>query len=231
MLETDQQLTKDQTTELRNRWNEQTTGENAGGTAILAWGLKAKPVENKANDGQLAEILKMSDLNVALAFRIPPQVLGVGGTPFSSTEALMAAWRASGLGFCLNHIEEAFGLLFKLKGVPDEYVEFDTKSLMRSSFKEMVDAFSNGTRRVFTANEARSYFDLPKKEGGDQLLAQMQDIPLSLVGKVQQVANPEPAPSATEEGDGESDADQSRDFTQFARRIDELTAKHSSSFH
>lgn len=230
LLETDQQLTPAQMKELREAWVAQTTGENAGSTPILAWGLKAKPVETKANDGQLAEMLKMTDLNVALAFRIPPQVLGVGGTPFSSTEALMASWRASGLGFCLNHIEEAFGLLFRLKGVPDEYVEFDTKSLMRSSFKEMVDAFSNGTRRVFTANEARGYFDLPKKEGGDQLLAQMQDIPLSLVGKVQpQAAKPETdEPSDSENQDDAANDDASRDFAFYERQIEQHVAAEIS---
>lgn len=232
MLETDQQLSPTQMDELRTKWEEQTTGEKAGSTPILAWGLKAKQPESKASDSQLAELLKMTDLNVALAFRIPPQVLGVGGTPFSSTEALMAAWRASGLGFCLNHIEEAFGLLFKLSGVPKEYVEFDTKSLMRSSFKEMVEALSIGTRRIFTADEARGHFDLPKKPGGDVLLAQMQDIPLSMVGKVQAVAPP-PAdkPADNEDGDGEADDDTSRDFSFYERQIDQHVAEIARRVH
>ena len=33
-----------------------------------------------ASDGQLADLLKMNDQNIALAFRVPLQVLGVGGT-------------------------------------------------------------------------------------------------------------------------------------------------------
>lgn len=193
MLETDQQLTADQTAELRKRWDEQTKGDNAGGTPILAWGLKAKPVTTSANDGQLAELLKMTEQNIALAFRVPLQVLGLGNTTFASTEAMMSAWRASGLGFALNHIEEALGQLFNLKGVPDEYVEFDTKALLRSSFKEMIEALSNGTRRVMAPNEARKFLDLPEKEGGDQLFVQMQDIPLSMAGK--QAAQSAPAPS------------------------------------
>src|SRR5688572_6953016 len=103
MLETDEKLTAEQTTALRARWDEQTKGENAGGTPILTWGLKAKPVATNANDAQLAEMLKLADQNVALAFRMPLQVLGIGGTPFASTESLMAAWKATGLGFALNH--------------------------------------------------------------------------------------------------------------------------------
>jgi HK97 family phage portal protein len=184
MLETDEKLTAEQTQDLRQRWNAQTQGENAGGTPILAWGLKAKPVGVNAQDGQLAEMLKMTDQNVALAFRMPLQILGVGGTPFASTEALMSSWKATGLGFVLNHIEEVFGNLFGLKGFPDEYLELDTNALLRSSFKEMIDALTNGTRRVMTSNEARLHLDLPAKPGGDEILVQQQDIPLSMAGEL-----------------------------------------------
>lgn len=188
MLETDQQLTAEQTKQLRELWDSQTKGEHAGGTPILTWGLKAKAVGMSANDSKLADMLKLSDQNIALAFRMPLQVLGIGGTPFASTEALMSAWKSTGLGFCLNHIEEAFGLLFRLKGQPDEYVEFDTDALLRSSFKEMMDALALGSGKVMTKNEARAKIGLARKAGGDDLYAQMQDVPLDQVGK--------PAPTA-----------------------------------
>jgi len=209
MLETDQQLTAEQTKDLRTRWDEQTKGENAGGTPILAWGLKAKAVTVGAGDAKLAELLNLTNQNVALAFRMPLQILGIGGTPFASTEALMSSWKAMGLGFALNHIEEAFGLTFKLKGYPEEYIEFDTNALLRSSFKEMIDALSNGTRRVMTPNEGRRFLDLPDQPGGDQLFVQMQDIPLSMAGKTQ---SPPAAPDGTapDNPDGDADADKQR---------------------
>lgn len=178
MLETDAQLTKEQTDALRARWDEQTKGEGAGGTPILTWGLKAKPVAASAKDSMLADMLKLSDQNIALAFRMPLQVLGIGGTPFASTEALMSAWKSTGLGFCLNHIEEAFGLLFRLKGMPDEYLEFSTDALLRSSFKELIDGLVAGTDKIMSKNEARARLDLPRKNGGDDLFMQMQDIPI-----------------------------------------------------
>ncbi len=207
MLETDQQLTKEQVADLRARWDAQTKGENAGGTVILSWGLKAKPAGATPNDGQLAEMLKMTDQNVALAFRIPLQILGIGGTPFASTEALMSSWKASGLGFALNHIEEAFGLLFGLKGMPDEYLELDTNALLRSSFKEMIDALANGTRRIFAPNEARAMLDLPGKDGGDDILVQQQDVPLSMAGKA---INGAATPGASGEGDNPSEGSAKR---------------------
>lgn len=207
VMETDEKLTKAQAQDLREIWNAQSQGENAGGTPILSWGLKAKPITVGASDGQLAEMLKMTDQHVALAFRVPLQILGIGGTPFASTEALMSSWKATGLGFALNHIEEAFGKLFGLAGFPDEYIEFDTNALLRSSFKEMIDALSNGTRRVMTPNEGRRFLDLPAKEGGDQLFVQMQDIPLSMAGKSQPSSSSGVSVVDTNSGDAESEAE------------------------
>jgi HK97 family phage portal protein len=213
MLETDQQLNADQTRELRQRWNEQTQGENAGGTPILAWGLKAKPVASSARDGQLAEMLRMSDQNVALAFRMPLQVLGLGGTTFASTELLMQSWIASGLGFCLNHIEEAFGLLFRLRGVPDEYIEFDTRALLRSAFKERIEGLAAGViGGIFSSDEARADFELPATPGGhgEMPRVQQQVVPLSYGTdlKPPELAAPTPTPSPTNDNaDKEMDED------------------------
>lgn len=207
ILETDMKLTKTEADDLRLRWEAQSQGEHAGGTPILSWGLKAKPITVGAGDAHLADMMKLSDQNVALAFRMPLQILGIGGTPFASTEALMSSWKAMGLGFALNHIEEAFGLLFGLKGFPEEYIEFDTNALLRSSFKEMIDALSNGTRRVMAINEARRYLDLPAKDGGDEILVQQQDVPLSMAGKIAAVTAPSPNSAADDNEQPEADAD------------------------
>ncbi|MDP2410362.1 MAG: phage portal protein [Pseudolabrys sp.] len=207
MLETEQKLSKTEADDLRQRWDSQTQGGNAGGTPILSWGLKAKAVTVGAGDAQLAEMMKLSDQNVALAFRVPLQILGIGGTPFASTEALMSSWKAMGLGFVLNHIEEAFGALFRLKGFPEEYVEFDTNALLRSSFKEMIDALSTATRRLMTLDEARRFIDLPKIAGGDEILIQDQDKPLSMAGKSQASATtPNPA-NTDDEPDPDNDTE------------------------
>lgn len=179
MLETDQQLTKEQTESLRQRWNEQTTGDNAGGTPILAWGLKAKPVSQNANDSRLADMLKITDQNIALAFRMPLQVLGVGDTPFASTGALMSAWKSSGLGFALNHIEEAIGNLFGLKGQPDEYLEFNTDALMRSNFKERMEGWAIATSAGLAINEFRNAEGYASVKDGDEPRVQQQQVPLS----------------------------------------------------
>ena len=206
LLETDQQLTREQTMELRERWNAQTQGENSGGTPILTWGLKARPITTSAVDAQIADLLKMTEQNVALAFRMPLQILGIGGTPFASTEALMSSWKASGLGFALNHIEEAFGLLFGLGGMPNEYLEFDTNALMRSSFKERMEGWSIATKSGLSINEFRNSEDYASVEFGDDPRVQQQVVPLSYGAQLQP-----PAPTASAPPDPPADPNAGKD--------------------
>lgn len=231
MLETDQQLNKEQTDALRQRWNEQTQGENAGGTPILTWGLKARPVSVNAQDGQLAELLKMTEQNIALAYRMPLQVLGLGGTSFASTELLMQSWIASGLGFCLNHIEEAIGRLFKLKGVPDEYVEFDTRALLRSAYRERMEGLARGViSGIYSPDEARASEDLPAVPGGHGSMprVQQQVVPLSYGSSMEPpAAQPEPAEP---QPDTEDQTDE-RGFEDFAREINESISREFQSLH
>lgn len=199
MLETDRELSVSQVQELRASWNAQTQGKNAGGTPILTWGLKAKEVTGNAKDGQLAELLKLSNESIALAFRVPMQVLGLGNTAVASTEALMQSWKASGLGFALNHIEETFGKLFGLRGLPDEYLEFDTAELLRSAFRDRIEAWSRATiSGIVAPDEARNEFDLPKVEGGHGKMprVQQQVVPLSFWSDERMAATAAPPAAA-----------------------------------
>jgi HK97 family phage portal protein len=227
-LETDQQLTPQQTRDLRVSWDDQTKGANAGGTPILTWGLKANKLSGNARDGQLAELLKMTDQNVALAFRLPLQVLGIGTTMPGSTEQLMQSWIATGLGFCLNHIEEAFGQLFRLRGMPEEYVEFDTRALLRSAYKDHIEALARGViSGIYSPDEARADADLPEVEGGHGKMprVQQQVVPLSY-GTAMQPPAPlisEPPPTETDEDDDAQRADED-----FARKISDLVVARSS---
>ena len=74
---------------------------------------------------------------------MPLQILGHRRLlPFASTEALMFLHLQALLGWAsaLNHIEEAFGRLFRLDGMPDEYLQLDTDELLCArAFKEMID--------------------------------------------------------------------------------------------
>jgi HK97 family phage portal protein len=209
ILSTDAKLDKAEADRLRERWNEQSKGLNQGGTPIMSNGLKPFPLGSSAKDAELAEVMKLTEQHIALVYRIPLQILGIGETPFASTEALMQFWLASGLGFCIAHIEEAFGALFGLRGVPDEYIEFDTKALLRSAEKDRMTALSSSiSGGIRTINEARATEGLSRVEGGDDIRVQQQDVPLDW-HEHQQMPQPKPAaPSAPP--DETAPADQQR---------------------
>ena len=118
---------------------------------MLPWNVSSR-------DAQMAEFLKLSEEHIALAYRIPLQILGLGGaSPGGSTEILMQSWVATGLGFALNHIEEAYGLFFRLRGPPYDYIELSTDSLLRSAEKDRIDALVKGVQGgIYSPNDARN---------------------------------------------------------------------------
>lgn len=198
VLSTDLMFDKDQVSALRDRWNEQTTGANAGGTPILTGGLKPQQIPyTNWRDAQLAELLKLTNQDIAMAFRCPPEIIGIPGRAHGSAEVLMRSWIATGFGFCLNLVEESFGLTFGLKGQPDEYVEFSTDVLLRSDFKDRIEGLARAVQGgIFSPNEARNYENLPKVKFGDEPRVQQQVVPLSAAGAIPASPAAPPAPPA-----------------------------------
>jgi HK97 family phage portal protein len=197
VLSTDLVLNREQVQELRDRWHEQAKGLHAGGTPILTAGMKVVPWSIPAKDAQLAELTKLSAERIAWAFGIPLQLLGLANTPATSTESLMNFWLSTGLGFCLNHIEQSFDQLFGLKGEPEEYCEFNVDALLRSAQKDRIEALARGVQSgIFSPNEARAAEDLDAVPYGDEPRVQAQMVQLSAVGGIPAAPTPAVPPSA-----------------------------------
>lgn len=180
ILTTEAVLTEQQMAELRAHFDEKTKGLGVGGTPIFSRGVEWQATETTNRDSQLAEIMGYSDKRIAAVYRVPLALLNLGPeTTQGSTEMLMNFWIATGLGFALNHIEESFGKTFGLAGLPSEYLEFDTAALLRSLFKDRVDAYARAVQAGITApNEARDEFELGKAANGDAPIVQQQMVPL-----------------------------------------------------
>jgi HK97 family phage portal protein len=198
VLTTDQPLEDWQTKEMREMWREVTTGRNAGGTPILSNGLKWQQVSSTSRDAQLAELLQISDGRIATAYRIPLPLLSLWGAQVQAGgEDLMRFWVSSAFGFALNHVEDGVGRFFGLSGWPQEYLEFDTAALLRSSQLNRIEALARGVQGgIYSPNEARALEDLPAAEDGDQPRVQQQVVPLDAWSQ-QQPQTPRPdAPNA-----------------------------------
>jgi HK97 family phage portal protein len=206
VITTDLDLDHDQVQALQDRWDERSKLIGQGKTPVLTHGLKVMPWAVGGRDAQLAELLKFSKENIALVFRIPLAVLGMAGHTFGSTEALMQFWISTGLGFALNHVEQAFDRLFQLKGQPDEYCELSTDSLLRSAMKDRIAALKEGViGGIFSPNEARNREDLDSVPYGDSPRVQQQVVPLEAAagivpGSSGGVTGPHPPPAPPASG-------------------------------
>lgn len=200
VIETDLNFTKEQITELRARLNDTWTGIDnlSAGPPILTNGMKFKGVAMSAKESELAAALKLTQNEIFMVYGVPPAILGLAeqGT-FSSTEALMQFWLSRGLGFAINHIETAFDQFFGLKGWPDEYVEFDTRALLRAAYKDRIEALVRGVQGgVYSPDEARNSEDLPKTPYGDEPRVQQQVVPLSAWAKTASEPSTPASPSS-----------------------------------
>jgi HK97 family phage portal protein len=205
VLSTDMSLTKDQLTQLRASWDDQSRYMNSGGVPILSNGLKANPIGLTTNDSQLIQTFDMTVSDIGRALRIPLPLMGVN-TTFSNTESLISFWLSSGLGFVTNHFEQALAKFFDLPY--DETLEFDTDALLRTDYITRVDGATKGILGgLFSPDEARSKFKLPKVDFGDEPRVQQQVVPLSQIGIIPE---PAPAPEAPPPAPKEPDADETK---------------------
>lgn len=234
IIETDMTLTQAQVTELRERWDAVTRGAHVGGTPILTNGLKWRQVVPNSRDAQIAELLQLSDQRIASVFRVPLPMLSLaqGQLPQTSTEPLMQFWLAGALGFTLNHIEEAIGRLFGLAGYPDEYIEFDTKALLRSSFKDRIAGLVQAVQgAVYSPNEARAEEELAAVPWGDEPRVQQQVVPLSAWNQTQPDTPRPDAPTAPPPAQPSQDnpADAQRAVDAWTRQILDAADRRSAA--
>lgn len=178
ILTTPEKLTAEQTQALRQRWEEMSAGVNSGKVPILGWGFDWKPLSLSATDAQLIEALKFSVEDIARAYRTPLPLIGVlDQSSYNNVHNLLGFWKASGLGFVIEHIEQALAVLFDLPA--NERVELDTDNLLRTDLVSRIDAVTRGiTGGLYSPNEARKSEGLPKVEGGDMPRVQQQMVPL-----------------------------------------------------
>ena len=111
---------------------------------------------------------------------------------------MLSFWLASGLGFALNHIEQAFDKLFSLAGEPIEFCKLDTAALLRSDRKDRIESLARAVQAgILSPNEARNQEGFDDVPFGFEPRAQMQMVPLSAAGSIPSAPGPEAPPAAS----------------------------------
>jgi HK97 family phage portal protein len=198
---------------LKEYWESNYTGDNAGRTVILGDGLTYEQLVMNADDAQLIDQLKWTAETVCSAFHVPAHMVGIGQPPtYNNIEALNQAYYSQCLQSLIENIEL---LLDEGLELPKPYgTEFDLDDLLRmdtaAKVRAAADAVGSGT---MAPNEARRrYFDLGPTEGGESPYLQVQNYSLAALAKRDQNSTPvtpgldqpatEPAlPSVTEEAE------------------------------
>lgn len=169
VLTTDQVITQDQATAIKERWVQLYAGHaNAHQPAVLGQGFKAQPLSMSAEDAQLLETRKFQLEEIARVYGVPPFMIG----HVEKTTSWGSGVESMGQGFVrftlrqhLNKFQtEINRKFFRNAG---KVAEFDTFELERADMKTMFESFRIGIGRAgepgfMTGEEVRRKLNLKR---------------------------------------------------------------------
>jgi HK97 family phage portal protein len=178
--------------ELKEYWNANFTGANAGRVAVVGDGLKYEPIRMTSVDSQTKEQLGLSADMVAQVFHVPG--FKVGG-PIPAGQKVGDLNQIYFSDALQSLIEEMEASLDDGLSLPAEYrTELDLGNLLRMDPATQADVtvklVGGGVK---TPNEGRADHNLPPLEGGDTVYMQQQDFPLDQV-RLNKIEPPAPPP-------------------------------------
>ncbi|MBP3955410.1 phage portal protein [Gemmata sp. G18] len=200
-------LSDDQFLRLKQMMDEQFSGAgNAGRPMLLEGGLDWKEMSLNPKDMEFLEGKHSAARDIALAFGVPPQLLGIPGdnTYANYEEAKLAFWTETVLAQ-LGWTLDAFNRWLTPLYGEDLFLWYDEEMIpalepLRKQKAERINAAS-----YMTINEKRRAMGLDDVDSGDVIFVSSTSIPLELAG---QVDLPEPGSPADKPDAGEPDEDE-----------------------
>lgn len=177
---------------LKEYWEQNFTGDNAGKVAVLSDGLKYEPLTVSASDAQVINQLKWTDETVARAFKVPPYMIGVGQAPsYANVEAINLQYYTQCLQPQMEAIEALLDKGLGLLGAAQELsVAFDLDDLLKMDTATQYKTYGEGVARgILAINEARAKLGYGPVDGGGNYL-QQQNYSLEALNKRDSKADP-----------------------------------------
>ncbi len=160
----------------RAQWHAQYTGSGAqaGGTPILEDGMRFVSAGINPKEAQYVESRKLTREEAAAAYFIAPPLVGIlDHATFSNIREQHKQLYQDTLGPWCAEIEQEIGLQL-IPDLPDSgqvYVEFNIAEKLQGSFDEQAQQLQMAMGGPYmTRNEARGLSNLPRVEGGDELI-------------------------------------------------------------
>lgn len=216
ILSTDKEIKTDTAKRIKEYWDSEFTGDNAGKVAVLGDGLKYEAMAVTAQAAQLIEQLKYTAEIVCATFHVPTWKAGFGTMPaYGNVGAANTDYYATCLQAHIEAIELALDEGLGLNtGEEDRYgIELDIEGLLRTDTASRYEAHASAIQgRWKSPNEVRRAEDLPPVTGGESPLAQQQDYNLADLARLRErefarPINPAPTPPALPAPSGDDEDD------------------------
>lgn len=190
VLQTDSKLSAEQVTALMTRF--QTSMTSSGGGLIIAdRGLKYSQMSLSPADAQLLETRRFTIEEICRWFGVPAVLVGTTGqtTWGSGIEQIVSGFHKFTIGPLCKQLEQV--LERRLKNYEPITIEFKMDGLLRTDPASRAAFYSTMSQNgAMTRNEIRRLENLPPVEGGDELTAQSNLVPLRKLGAVEPASSP-----------------------------------------
>lgn len=171
---------------IKDYWDNNFTGANAGKVAVLGDGLVYNSMVVSAVDSDLINQLKLSQEQVCSSFHVPAYMVGVGPPPsYNNIEGLSQQYYSQ----CLQTLMEAIEALLDnglglLEANQNSGTEFDLDDLLKMDTATQYKTYGDGIARGLLApNEGRKKIGLKPVPGGDTPYLQQQNYSLEALNK------------------------------------------------
>ncbi len=186
------------------QWTNSYAGDsaaNAGGTPLLEDGMELKQIAFNAKENQYVEGAKLSLETCAQVYFVNPTMVGIlDNANYANVREFRKALYGDNLGPEIERTAQRINkkLVPKMADPRKVYCEFNLQTKLAGSFEEQADLLQKACGGPYMLrNEARARLNMPRVEGGDELI-----VPLNVTQNGDQ--NPIPAgdePTDPNEGD------------------------------
>ena len=172
---------------LRQSFEEFGSGaKNVGKILPVPLGMKLTPLDIKLTDSQFFELKKYTALQIAAAFGVKPnQINDYSKSSYANSELQQLSFYVDTELFIIKQYEEEINYKMATEEEQESgfYYKYNEKVLFRTDSKTQMEYLKNGVGgSIIKPNEARRKLDMPDAEGGDELFANGNIVPLTMAG-------------------------------------------------
>lgn len=157
------------------------SNSGTSGTLVLDGGLDWKPFAHTSKDAEFLESRKLTQMDIARIYGVPPTVVGItDNATYSNVDGESRALVMRCLAPMAKRIEQAMNAaLLTAEGRKRYFVEHDLAGLLRGDQQARYEAYRMGREYGWLSpNEIRAWENLPKIEHGDEYLSPLNMAPL-----------------------------------------------------